>query len=179
MTCIVGLVDNGTVWIGGDSASVSGLDIAVDLRPKVFRKDDMLIGFTWSWRMGQLLHHKFSKPYHRPDLDVMEYLCTVWIDAVRDCFKAGGFATTDSGAEKGGRFLLGYRGALYGIWQDYQVDQVAHGYDACGCGGDYALGALHATPHLAPQARINAALAAATHHSAGVCAPYIIEKQEA
>ena len=55
MTCIVGLIDGRRVWMGGDSAGVSGLDITVRADAKVFRNGDFLIGFTSSFRMGQLL----------------------------------------------------------------------------------------------------------------------------
>ena len=52
MTCIVGLIDGRRVWMGGDSAGVSGLDITVRADAKVFRNGDFLIGFTSSFRMG-------------------------------------------------------------------------------------------------------------------------------
>ena len=56
MTCIVGLVHNGIVYIGGDSAAIT-IDGVQFLRsdPKVFIKEDFLIGFTSSYRMGQLI----------------------------------------------------------------------------------------------------------------------------
>ena len=62
MTCIVGLIDGNRVWMGGDSAGVSGLDITVRSDPKVFRNGDFLIGFTSSFRMGQLLAFRLRPP---------------------------------------------------------------------------------------------------------------------
>ncbi|MFF4408798.1 hypothetical protein [Streptomyces sp. NPDC001404] len=43
-----------------------------------------------------------------------------------------------------------------------------------GCGGEFALGALHATAglDLKPRERLAMALAAAGHHSAGVSTPF-------
>ncbi len=37
MTCIVGLVDNGKVYIGGDSAGCAGYDVRIREDQKVFR----------------------------------------------------------------------------------------------------------------------------------------------
>ena len=52
MTCIVGLVENGKVYIGGDSAGVAGLDVRMRSDEKVFTKGNMIFGYTSSFRMG-------------------------------------------------------------------------------------------------------------------------------
>jgi len=62
MTCIVGLVENGKVYIGGDSAGVAGLDITTRKDEKVFQKENMIFGFTSSFRMGQILRYSFKNP---------------------------------------------------------------------------------------------------------------------
>ncbi len=54
MTAIVGLVHNATVYIGGDSAGVSGYSMTVRADSKVFTIGPYLMGFTTSFRMGQL-----------------------------------------------------------------------------------------------------------------------------
>ncbi len=55
MTCIVGLEHNNSVYIGGDSlGSTSGVTI-VRQDKKVFHNGETLIGFTSSYRMGQLV----------------------------------------------------------------------------------------------------------------------------
>jgi len=54
MTCIVGIAQEGKVWIGADSAAVSGQDIRATALRKVFRRGQFLIGYTSSFRMGQL-----------------------------------------------------------------------------------------------------------------------------
>ena len=62
MTCIVGLVHEGTVFIGGDSAGVAGLSLVVRADEKVFRNGDFLMDFTTSFRMGQLLRYNPDSP---------------------------------------------------------------------------------------------------------------------
>ena len=55
MTCIAGLVHDETVYLAGDSAGTSGWNLTVRADPKVFANDSYVMGFTTSFRMGQLL----------------------------------------------------------------------------------------------------------------------------
>ncbi|MEU3836487.1 hypothetical protein IFE09_11270 [Streptomyces microflavus] len=172
MTVIVGLARKGRVHLGADSAGVSGLQLTVRRDAKTFRNGPYVMGFTTSFRMGQLLQHAFQPPH--PSGDLHKHMVTTWTDALRTCLKDAGWARKESDQEQGGTFLVGVAGRLFTIYSDYQVGEAADGYDAVGCGDELALGALHATAHLglAPRARLTAALAAATHHSAGVIGPY-------
>ena len=60
MTCIVGLVHEGVVYIGGDSAGVGGMSLTVRADEKVFQNGEFLMGFTTSFRMGQLLRYSLK-----------------------------------------------------------------------------------------------------------------------
>lgn len=179
MTCIVGLVDDGAVYMGADSAGVAGWSLTVRKDAKVFRKGEFLIGGTSSFRMIQLLHYTLALPAFRDEAHtVEEYMATAFVDAVRDCLKAGGHATKSSEQESGGFFLVGVRGRLFRIENDYQVGESLNGYSACGCGEDAAVGALYATPTMKPKKRVELALQAAEHHNAGVRGPFVIEALE-
>jgi hypothetical protein len=175
VTCIVGLADGGDIWIGGDSAGVAGLDLVVRADQKVFRNGEFLFGFTSSFRMGNLLRFKLSLPRRYPGTDVYEFMVTSFVDAVRDCLKAGGFARKDNEVESGGAFLVGYAGQLFEIGSDYQVGQNVDGFAALGCGAPVALGALFVTQGQPAEQRLLTALAAAERFSAGVRAPFVIE----
>lgn len=176
MTCIVGLVHDGDVYIGGDSAGVAGLSISIRADEKVFGNGPFIMGFTTSFRMGQLLRYKLSPPAQTVHQGDMEYMVTSFIDSCRQCFANNGFGDKD--ASIGGNFLVGYKGKLYNIEGDYQVGVPKANYDAVGCGADLALGAMYATEGLSPEERINAALAAASTFSAGVAPPFTILKLE-
>lgn len=52
MTCIVGIVDNGKVYMGADSLGVGGLSKRVRKDPKLFRVGEFVFGYTSSFRMG-------------------------------------------------------------------------------------------------------------------------------
>ena len=174
MTCIVGLVEKGNVYIGGDSAGVGGYSLTVRADRKVFRNGDFVMGFTTSFRMGQLLHHAFSPPKRHPDTDVDRFMVTDFIDGVRRCLKDGGYAEKHNDAESGGVFLVGYAGRLFRVDNDYQVGEAADGYDAVGCGEDIARGALFASTGKSLD-RLRAALEASERFSAGVRGPFHFE----
>lgn len=173
MTAIVGLVHQGTVYIGGDSAGVSGYSMTVRADSKVFAVGPYLMGFTTSFRMGQLIRYSLAAP--EPDGDLERFMSTAFIDAVRDCLKDGGWAKKENDREEGGTFLVGVRGRLFTVEDDYQVGVSVDPYAAVGCGDELALGALYATARsrMSPQRRVLTALRAAERYSAGVRGPFL------
>ena len=172
MTCIVGLELGGKVYIGGDSAGVSGLSLCVRADEKVFVSGPFVMGITDSFRMGNLLRYKLSPDEQSSTQTDHEFMCTTFVDAVRVCLKDGGYTTVTNGVEQGGTFLVGYRGQLYSIQPDFQVGMSASPFDAVGCGADIALGAMSAITVNDPTARIEQTLAIAERHCAGVRGPF-------
>lgn len=173
MTCIAGLVAEGKVWMGADSAGASGYDLKVRADKKLVVIGQFLMGFTTSFRMAQVLSHGFTPPQRHPDRDVMAFMVCEFIDSVRNALKAAGYARKDSEVESGGDFLVGYEGRLFHICSDYQVAESADAFNAVGCGAAYAQGSLFSTPDLPPHARIAMALRAAEAMSAGVRGPFV------
>lgn len=178
MTCIVGLIDrvNQCVVIGGDSAGIEEYNIVPRKDSKVFRVGDFIIGCTESFRMIQLLRFSLSLPKVY-DTDIYEYMCTSFINSVRECFKEGGYIQTYIGGDdKGGTFIVGYKNRLFTIYDDFQVEENLRNYTAIGCGSNYALGALYTILNNKTEGNvetiINLALEAAVEHSSGVCKPF-------
>lgn len=178
MTCIAGIVEGGKVWIGGDSAGVSGYALVVRADQKVFRNGPMIFGFTSSFRMGQILRYALKVPDQAPHISVDEYMVTVFVDAVRACLKDKGFATKSNEQESGGTFLVGYKGRLFFVEGDYQVGLSVHHFDAVGCGDQIARGSLFSTEGRPARERLELALRAAEQFSAGVRGPFHIEVLE-
>ena len=179
MTCIVGLIDGNRVWLGGDSAGVAGLDITVRADPKVFPNGPFLIGFTSSFRMGQLLAFRLHPPKRPEGMDVFRYMVTDFVDEVRNCLKEGGYAQRNNDAEQGGSFLVAYHGRLFSIQSDYQVCETNRGFHAIGCGADYALGSLASTAGQPAEQRVRRSLECAELLNGGVRAPFRIEHLDA
>lgn len=172
MTAIVGLAHGGRVHLGGDSAGVAGYSLTVRADSKVFRTGPYVMGFTSSFRMGQLLRWRLDPP--EPEADLERFMATAFVDAVRETLRDGGWLRKEHEQEEGGTFLVGVGGRLFCLQSDFQVAEAADGYAAVGCGADIALGALYATSsgRKPPRKRLRLALEAAERFSAGVRGPY-------
>lgn len=178
MTCIVGIVDKKTkrVVIGGDSASTSGENINTRKDPKVFKNGEFAIGCTGSFRMMQLLRFSF-KPPEIKSKDIYEYMCTDFINEVRECFKKGGFLQKyTEGDEKGGKFLVAYKNKLFQIQDDFQVGESLDGIEICGCATDFASGALFvlSKQNIPTGQKVIKALEAAEYLSPFVRRPFVL-----
>lgn len=174
MTCIVGLVHRGTVWMGADSASTDDSTYICVKNTKVYHSNKMIVGYTSSWRMGQLLQNSIQFPSHRPGMDDLAYITTVFLDAVLTCFKKKGFAKIENNEASGGTFLVGYRGHLYSVNDDFGVEAPIAPYASCGSGQYHANGAMHALTrtNLSPKVKILRALEASAAFNCGVRAPF-------
>lgn len=181
MTCIVAIKHNKKIYMGGDSLGTdSHMNKVVRTDEKVFIKDDMIFGFCGSFRMGQILRYVMQAPERPEGIDDMHYLVGYWIPVLIETFSEHGFRgpkseDTHDETKTGGDFLLGYRGTLYQIEEDFQVGIPAPQYAAIGCGGEYALGAIHTAKLLGeddPKKLILTALDVAENFSAGVQRPF-------
>jgi hypothetical protein len=183
MSCIAGVVENRIVYVGADSASTNDADQqTIRADTKVFRNGAFLFGCTTSFRMIQLLQYSLvlpdmPEPEKKGDEDpLFRYMATDFVNAVRTCLKEGGFAKKEDERESGGSFLVAWRGRLFCIGSDYQVEESLNGYNAVGSGDDLALGVLHVTSQLdlSPEQRLRHALEAAASHNSSVRPPFII-----
>ena len=178
MTCIAAVRTKDGIWMGGDSAGVSGHDLELRADPKVFRLPGMLIGYTSSFRMGQLLRFNLTLPSVPEKMDTERWLMTSFIDAVRACLGSGGYKKKANEQEEGGTFLVAYRGVLAKVESDFQVGIPAAPYTACGCGGEYARGAMSALwrqkKRPSPESMVNTALLAAQEGSGWVREPFTV-----
>lgn len=176
MTCIVAYKRNGKVYIGGDSAGVSGIDVRVRNDQKVFQNGLMLFGFTSSFRMGNILRYKFEVPEQPEEMELMTYMNTLFIDSVIEVLRENRYAVEENGEISGGTFLVGYQGEIFIVEDDFQVGIVEDNYDSVGCGMSYALGYMFGTDldDNDPKDIVFGALDAAEYFSGGVCAPFNI-----
>src|SRR5687767_9400585 len=115
MTCIVGIAHKGTVYMGGDSAGVGGLDLVQRKDKKVFKNGPFIIGFCGSFRAGQVLQYKFVPPTQAPEHDVFDFMVCQFIDGARDALKSAGVAKIENNVEEGELFLVGYKGRLFRV----------------------------------------------------------------
>lgn len=179
MTCIVGLKHGNTIYMGADSAGVDERYLMLSYaNKKVFKVGEFVIGYTTSFRFGQVMQYGFNPPMYPEGMDVYEYMVTLFVDALRERLKDAGYAQKKDEVESGGTCLVGYRGRLFLLSEDYQVFEARDEYMAVGCGDEIALGAMYATSGTEPVARILKALEASAKFSAAVLAPFEIMQTE-
>lgn len=178
MTCIVAIKHNKKIYMGGDAAGVAGYDITPYVHPKVFfnhHDKKFIIGYTHSFRMGQILQYSFKPPEHKGRISDMQYLVSVFIPSLMKCMKKEYFGRIEEGnSAKLGQFIMGYKSNLYCIESDFQVGTTRRDHMTLGCGTDYACGSLYETKKLPPKQRVLNALSAAATYSAGVCKPFTV-----
>lgn len=180
MTCIIGYVEDGNVWMGGDSAGTNAyFNQRIRSDEKVFIKNDMIFGFTSSFRMGQILRWHFSIPALKVGQDIDLYLHTTFLDSLIESLSDNHYTTEKDNVIKGGNFLFGYKGKLYEIQSNFQIAKTFNKFESVGCGEELAMGAMYAIEKLAgdkldPETKIKIGLNAASKFSAGVSPPYKI-----
>ena len=143
--------------------------------PKVSRVGDFAIGYTTSFRMGQLLHHAITLKKPHPEEDVYEHLIRIVIPDLIAAFKAANYGPTKDGEMSGGEFILGYQNRLFVVQSDFSVLEYSQDFIAVGSGAHIALGALFAThgrPEMTPADRLTTALEAAASMNGYVRGPF-------
>ena len=185
MTCIVALIDGNKVYLGGDSAASdekSGL-IFQRTDPKVFKVGQFGIGFTDSFRMGQILQYNWNPPVYKPtanNKNLDKFMRTRFVDSVKDAFKEHGFGNFGASVEdgdSGGIFLIAVSGTgrVFTMDEDFHIGEADVQYMAEGSGGMIALGSLHSTSTIkTPRKRVRMALEAASKFIMSVRGPFTI-----
>lgn len=181
MTCIVGLVDekNGKVYMGADSAGVALASIEDRKDRKIFKVGKrFLIGFTGSFRMGQILRFYLNPPPIR-NLDLYKYMCTNFVCHVIKVLTDNSHAKIESNEIScEGTILIAVKKRLFFMDKDFQIGEHNNGYHAIGSGESEALGALYALNDikLDPEIKIRRALEASEQFNTCVRRPFIIER---
>jgi hypothetical protein len=185
MTCIVALINENKVFLGGDAAASddkSGL-IFQRTDPKVFKVGQFGIGFVDSFRMGQILQYSWTPPVYKPtsgyrNLD--KFLRTRFVESVKEAFKENGYGNQNPGTEdgdEGGIFIVTVQGAgrIFTMDSDFHIGEADVQYMAEGAGQELALGSLFSTAQIkTPRKRVRMALEAATKFNMSVRPPFTI-----
>lgn len=163
MTCIVGISDNGKVYIGGDRGASDGSSIVSLAMPKAYIRDEWIFGYAGSIGIGQIMQI-INMPIIQEDDDPFMVLRMDVVDAFKSMMDIQGLSITEDNDTD---ILIGIRGRLFEFSPaDWSVAEVKE--TAIGSGGNFALGSLHTTSQFeaaSPIYRIEQALNAATTYS--------------
>jgi len=176
MTCIVAVNDGKKIVLGGDRAAVGDIDIRIVAKPKIFTVGKFSIGYTSSFRMGQLLQYKLKVLDQLPEQSDYEYMVTTFIDAIRDLFSTNGYEPKEKEEIQGGTFIVIYNKIIYQVEDDFQIGIMADPFTAVGCGDVYANATMKALldnkPELNAKEIATQGLKNASYFCGGVHAPY-------
>jgi hypothetical protein len=185
MTCVVALIHENKVLLGGDAAASddkSGL-IFQRTDPKVFKVGQFGIAFVDSFRMGQILQYNWTPPVYKPTTgyrNLDKFIRTKFIESIKDAFKEQGYGSFGAGADDGdagGIFIIAVQGAgrIFTMDTDFHVGEADVQYMAEGAGQELALGSLFSTTAIkTPRKRVRMALDAAAKFNMSVRPPFTI-----
>jgi ATP-dependent protease HslVU (ClpYQ) peptidase subunit len=178
ITCIVGLVENGTVYLGGDSATSRGNRRIIKNKSKVVKRGEFIMGGSGLAVVSQLMHHTTTLPPLYENQECLDYMVNTFLPMFRKTIKEAGQMTIEDHRETTqNNFLIGFRGHLFSIGIDLNVIECIDNYDSIGSGEEFALGVLYATEDskLKPEERLMKALECAAYHNHYVYPPFEIE----
>lgn len=163
MTCIVGLVHHGAVYMGGDACGSNGHTYTAVHNEKVFTSGEHLMGCTGTFRLIDLLRFHLSVDPPREGADPQRYARVELLCAVKKLLDTHDYLQRKDGvASFEGPFLVGWRGLLWEVQCDLSVIATPPEGYSVGSGGSVARGALYATRGEAdPVRRVFEALGAA------------------
>lgn len=174
MTCVVAITHQGMVYMGGDSAAADENNQFVSVRkePKVFIKDDYIIGYAGSFRFGKVVQHLFTPP--KPEFkNIDKFLNTTFVDSLREVCELSKIDPTSE--DDSSELLIGVGGRLFEFCNDWHIGEDSHEYNAIGSGSSFAMGSLYSTGRIkSPHGRIRTALQAAEQFSQTVKGPFTI-----
>jgi ATP-dependent protease HslVU (ClpYQ) peptidase subunit len=184
MTCIVGLIENGIVYIGGDSAATDDSSIQTIKGSKVFKIGEFLFGVSGNPRMSDILRYNFEIPYREENQDILEYMHQYFIPDLKECLaENGALIKQDEIPSSDAWVLIGYHGRLFILESGFHVSESSLDYNAVGCGMDVALGCLYGLGNLMnaeillkirPEDKIELALRASAQFNCHVRKPFTI-----
>lgn len=181
MTCIIGIAYEGDVYIGGDRSAIDGWNRFVSEESKIFRIGEILIGTSGSHLVAQALKYelKLSRVQRTDGETDIDYLVSVFAKEVRQLLAGLTTKRDDDGeASFSGGALFGYRGNLYRMSSNGQINHFTRRYDAIGSGAPFALGAVAASGLHEPYKIIQQALRVTTDLCCDVIGPFDVEKLE-
>lgn len=144
MTCIAAIIDqDGVGHIASDSLGSNGHTKDVYKNQKIFQLGNMLIGYTSSYRMGQLLQYELSLPPRKVGQSLDKYMYTDFIASVRSLMKDHGYLRVDANVERIGSFLIVTEGRIYQMQDDLSLLETEDRFGSCGSGEFHAIATMH------------------------------------
>lgn len=147
MTTLAAMQGDGWCVIGSDSRSSDESGRPIEMAThKIIENNGVLIAGSGSGRGSNLLQFGWKPPKPKLSEDLDEFMTKRFIPSMRKLFIDAGYDMKEDGdhASHDSQFIIGIRGVLYPIFEDYSWDRDVRGIYYSGSGSDIALGAMEA-----------------------------------
>lgn len=143
MTCIVAKIHEGKVHMVGDQMGSNGFTHSVfNKASKVFKVGDFLIGYTTSFRMGQILQYSWTPPVRLvTDTNDDLYLYKTVVDSIKKCFDDNSYGQKKNVEFDGGTFIIGWKGRIFEMQDNLSLLEYDK-FSSVGCGTYHATAAM-------------------------------------
>ena len=143
MTCIVAKIHEGKVHMIGDCMGSDGFQKHIFSKtPKVFGVGDFIIGYTTSFRMGQILQYSWEPPQRLQSDDNDDlYIYKHVVNSIKKCFEDNAYGFKDKSEFEAGNFLIGWHGRLFEMQNNMSLMEIDK-FASVGCGCYHALAAM-------------------------------------
>ncbi len=182
MTAIVGLVSDGRVWLGCDSATVDD-EMGLAIRNRSWCKiltpgpeKGCLLGVAGSTGVERVLRTRLQLPSPNAVDQASSFLSDVVLPELDEALVDENVFKLD---EHRWTLLLGFRGRLFKIYSDLGVEESVQPFNAAGSATDVLLGSMYTssvyvTEHRDPVTRLRLALRAAHYARGDVRPPFYV-----
>lgn len=141
MTTIVAMIKDNKVYMGADHLGSDGFVKTEFVKNnKLFKNGDFMIGYTTSYRMGQILEYSWAPPVRKENITDDQYFYKDVLDSIRQCFKDNDYGDKNGPDYQAGNFLVGWKGRIFEVQNAHALEHVK--FASVGSGSYHALGAL-------------------------------------
>ena len=183
MTTVAACEYRGQVWIGGDSAATDENQDTVELleEPKVWLAGGCAWGGAGDSRYLDLVHYmtlpKLPRAYKSETRSVeaiRRWFVHDLANAIREAWKPDLEFRSSKSPLPACALLIGVRGRVYQVFEDFSFGRPLRGYSAIGTGDSHALAHLDATAkrRMRPKERLAEALTVASERTTIVRPPF-------
>lgn len=158
MTCIIAYTNGTNSFIAGDKLGSNGFTHGVVVEPKIFEKkfkkvsenglnkteETLSMGYTTSFRMGQLLTYNLELPEQKSNQNFMQYLVLEVVPLLRKLYKDEWGSKDTQQDIGGGNFLILHNHEIYEVQPDFSVLQPKSHIASVGCGTYHAMASMQA-----------------------------------
>lgn len=184
MTCITAAIKDGVCAMAADSLAGGGGLCHACKTPKIIKKSaatnggsvPILIGYTSSFRMGDILRYVWEVPDFEGGVN--DWLVRRCIPSLRETFTDQGFMSQDAGRDVGGDFIIVADNRILLLQDDFSVIEPQEGYLSVGSGSLVATGAMwleSARSGSTAQSIVMAGVGAAKAHTPDVGGDFVVE----